>query len=230
MWRNLRRLACMEQFIAYYRVSTSRQGASGLGLEAQKSAVLSFLNNRPLIAAYTDIETGKNDNRPQLLKAIAQAQQTNSTLLIAKLDRLSRNLTFVSTLMDTKVKFICCDMPDANELTIHIFGALAQWERKRISDRTRSALQALKARGKRLGTPENFTAEARQQGPAKLKQIAAGNANNQKAKKVINLLSRNGKSLREIAAELNEAGFKTARGNSFSAEQVRRLINKSIAA
>ena len=154
----------MEQFIAYYRVSTSRQGASGLGLEAQKSAVLSFLNNRPLIAAYTDIETGKNDNRPQLLKAIAQAQQTNSTLLIAKLDRLSRNLTFVSTLMDTKVKFICCDMPDANELTIHIFGALAQWERKRISDRTRSALQALKARGKRLGTPENFTAEARQQG------------------------------------------------------------------
>ena len=87
-------------------------------------------------------------------------------------------------------------MPDANELTIHIFGALAQWERKRISDRTRSALQALKARGKRLGTPENFTAEARQQGPAKLKQIAAGNANNQKAKKVINLLSKNGKSLR----------------------------------
>src|ERR1700744_180593 len=116
----------MEQFIAYFRVSTQRQGQSGLGLEAQKSAVLSFLNNRTLVAEYTDIETGKNDNRPQLLKAIELAKQTNSILLIAKLDRLSRNLTFVSTLMDTKVKFICCDMPDANEITIHIFGDLAQ--------------------------------------------------------------------------------------------------------
>ena len=219
----------MEQFIAYYRCSTQRQGASGLGLEAQKSAVLSFLNDRILIADFTDIETGKNDNRPQLLRAIELAQQTNSILLIAKLDRLSRNLTFISTLMDTKVKFICCDMPDANELTISIFGALAQWERKRISDRTKAALGALKARGKKLGTPENFTIAARQMGPAKLKQIASINPNNQKARKVINLLSRNGKSLREIAAELNDAGFKTARGNQFNPEQVRRLINKSVA-
>jgi DNA invertase Pin-like site-specific DNA recombinase len=220
----------MEQFISYKRVSTSRQGASGLGIEAQEAAVKSFLNNRPLIAEYTDIETGKNDNRPELLKAIELAKQTNSTLLIAKLDRLSRNLTFVSTLMDTKVRFICCDMPDANELTIHIFGALAQWERKRISSRTKEALAALKARGTSLGTPENFTDAVRKMGPLKLKQIALSNPHNQKAKKVINLLSRNGKSLREIATELNEAGFKTARGNHFGPEQVRRLITKSIAA
>ena len=214
----------MEQFISYKRVSTSRQGASGLGLEAQEAAVKAFLNNRTLIAEFTDIETGKNDNRPQLLKAIELAKQTNSTLLIAKLDRLSRNLTFISTLMDTKVKFICCDMPDANELTISIFGALAQWERQRIGDRTRSALQVLKARGKRLGTPANFTEEVRKMGTMKLKEIANSNANNQKAKKLINLLSRNGKSLREIAIELNEAGFKTSRGNHFGPEQVRRLL------
>jgi len=214
----------MEQFIAYFRVSTSRQGASMLGLEGQKTAVLSYLNKRPLVAEFTDIETGKNDNRPQLLKAIDLAKQTNSILVIAKLDRLSRNLTFISTLMDAKVKFLCCDMPDANELTIHIFAALAQWERVRIADRTRTALAALKARGKRLGTPKNFTDEVRKMGPARVRQIASENPNNQKAKKVVNLLSRNGKNLREIAVELNEAGFKTSKGSQFRPEQVRRLI------
>lgn len=224
MWRGLRRLASMEQFIAYFRVSTQRQGQSALGLEAQKSAVLSFLNTRTLLAEYTDIETGKNDFRPQLLKAVELAKQTNSTLVIAKLDRLSRNLTFISTLMDAKIKFLCCDMPDANELTIHIFAALAQWERKRISSRTKEALQQLKKRGIQLGTPQNFTEQVRKMGPAKLKKIAEANPNNQKAKKVVNLLSKNGKSLREIAVELNEAGFKTSRGSDFGPEQVRRLI------
>ncbi len=218
----------MEQFISYKRVSTSRQGASGLGLEAQEAAVLSFLNNRPLLAEFTDIETGKNDNRPELLKAIELAKQTNSILLIAKLDRLSRNLTFVSTLMDTKVKFICADMPDANELTIHIFGALAQWERKRIGERTKAALEQLTLKGKKLGTPANFTNEVRSLGPQKMKEKANNNPNNQKAKKLINLLSKNGKSLREIAFELNEAGFKTSKGCQFGREQVRRLITNNI--
>ena len=215
----------MDQFIAYYRVSTSRQGLSMLGLEGQKSAVLSYLNNKPLLAEFTDVETGKNDNRPQLIQAIDLAKQTNSILVIAKLDRLSRNLTFISTLMDAKIKFLCCDMPDANELTIHIFAALAQWERVRIAERTRTALAVLKARGKKLGKPENFTEEVRKMGPIRLKQIATENPNNQKAKKVINLLNRNGKNLREIAIELNEAGFRTSRGNQFGPEQVRRLIS-----
>lgn len=215
----------MGGFIAYYRVSTQRQGASGLGLEAQKNAVLSFLNNQTLLAEYTDVETGKNDFRPELLKAIELAKQSNATLVIAKLDRLSRNLTFISTLMDTKVRFICCDMPDANELTISIFGALAQWERQRIADRTRLALQELKKRGVKLGTPQNFTDKVRNMGVKKIIQMAESNPNNQKAKKVINLLHKNGKSLREIAIELNEAGFKTSRGGYFAPEQVRRLIN-----
>lgn len=214
----------MGSFIAYYRVSTQRQGASGLGLEAQKNAVLSFLNNQALLAEFTDVETGKNDFRQELLKAIELAKQSNSTLVIAKLDRLSRNLTFISTLMDTKVRFICCDMPDANELTISIFGALAQWERQRIADRTRLALHELKKRGVKLGTPENFTDKVRKMGVKKIIQIAESNPNNQKAKKVINLLHKNGKSLREIAIELNEAGFKTSRGGCFAPEQVRRLL------
>ena len=215
----------MEQFISYYRCSTQRQGLSGLGLDAQRNSVLSFLNNRTVLAEFTDVESGKNDHRPELLKAIELAKQTNSTLLIAKLDRLSRNLTFVSTLMDTKVRFICCDMPDANELTIHIFGALAQWERKKISSRTKDALQQLKKR-KKLGTPANFTDAVRKLGPLKMTEIANANQNNQKARKLINLLSKNGKSLREIAVELNEACFKTSRGNQFGPEQVRRLINQ----
>jgi len=214
----------MEQFIAYYRCSTQRQGQSGLGLEAQKKSVLSFLNNRTLVAEFTDIETGKNDNRPELIKAIELARQTNSILLIAKLDRLSRNLTFVSTLMDAKVKFICADMPDANELTIHIFGALAQWERKRIGERTKGAMEQLKLKGKKLGCPANFTDTVRSMGPLKMIEKAKSNPNNQKASKLINLLNKNGKSLRQIAAELNEAGFKTAKGNQFGPEQVRRLI------
>lgn len=215
----------MDGFIAYYRVSTQRQGQSGLGLEAQRASVLSFLNNRPLIGEFTDIETGKSDTRPQLLKAIELAKQSNSTLVIAKLDRLSRNLTFVSTLMDTKVKFICVDMPDANELTIHIFGALAQWERKRISERTKAAMAQLKNKGVKLGSPQNFTESVRTMGPQKIKQQAEVNTNNQKARKVINLLSKNGKSLRQITLELNEAGFKTSRGKAFRPEQVRRLIS-----
>ncbi len=214
----------METFIGYYRVSTQRQGQSGLGLDSQKNAVLSFLNSRVIQAEFTDIESGKNDNRPELLKAIELSKQTNSTLLIAKLDRLSRNMTFISTLMDAKVKFICVDMPEASELTIHIFAALAQWERKRISERTTDALRQLKKRGIKLGTPENFTYKTRKLGPVKLKEKAITNPNNQKAKKLIGLLNKEGKTLRAIAAELNESGFKTSRNGIFRPEQVRRLL------
>jgi DNA invertase Pin-like site-specific DNA recombinase len=130
--------------------------------------------------------------------------------------------------MDTKVKFICCDMPDANELTINIFGALAQWERKRISERTTEALKQLKKKGVKLGTPGNFTVEVRKQGPLKIKENAISNPNNQKAKKLIGLLNKEGKTLRKIAEELNESGFKTSRGGSFRPEQVRRLIVKDL--
>jgi len=217
-----------QSFVAYYRVSTQRQGQSGLGLDAQRNSVLGFIRDRSLIGEFKDIETGKNDNRPELLKAIAKVKETNSTLVIAKLDRLSRNLTFISTLMDAKIRFVCCDLPDANELTIHIFGALAQWERKRISERTKDALSQLKKRGIKLGRPENFTVESRKMGSIKMKEKAKSDPNNIKATKMISLLSSTGRTLREIASELNEYGFTTSRGLNFSAEQVRRLRLQSI--
>lgn len=214
-----------QSYIGYYRVSTQRQGMSGLGLEAQRSAVLNYIGNRPLLGEFKDIESGKNDNRPELLKAIQKSKETNSILVIAKLDRLSRNLNFITLLQSEKVRFVCCDLPDANELTIHIFGALAQWERQRISERTKLALNQLKQRGVKLGKPENLSLRARVKGASKMKEKSSNNPNNIKAKKIINLLHKNGKSLREIANELNESGFKTANNNQFRPEQVRRLLN-----
>ena len=131
----------MQRFVAYYRVSTKKQGQSGLGLDAQRSSVLSFVKDQDrLVAEFCDIESGKNDQRPELEKAIEHAKMHKARLVIAKLDRLSRNMTFVSSLMDSHVSFVCADMPDANEFTIHIFAALAQQERKMIGERTKKSL------------------------------------------------------------------------------------------
>ena len=213
-----------QSFIGYYRVSTQKQGVSGLGLDSQKSAVHSFIGNRSLIAEFKDIESGKNDNRPELLKAIQKTKETGSTLVIAKLDRLSRNLNFITLLQNEKVKFVCCDLPDANELTINIIGAMAQSERKLISERTKSPLVQLKKRGVKLGSPENLTNDARLKGSMKMIEKSRKNDNNIKARKVIHLLKSNGMTLREIAKELTESGFKTSKGLTFKAKQVRRLL------
>ena len=214
-----------KQYVPYYRVSTTRQGQSGLGLAAQKDSVNKFIKcDDCIIQEFTDIETGKNNERPELAKAIALAQKKDAILVIAKLDRLSRNLTFISALMDAKIKFIATDMPDANELTIHIFASLAQWERKRISERTKDALAQLKKRGVKLGSPQNWNDEVRVLGPLKRKEIASKNPNNVKAKKIAKLLKRDGKTLVEIAVELNESDFKTSRGGRFAPEQVIRLL------
>jgi len=138
----------LKAYVAYYRVSTQRQGASGLGLDSQRSAVLQFIksNGNRIIKEFTEIESGKNNKRPELLKAIEFAQQNDCTLIVAKLDRLSRDMNFITALMASKVKFIAADMPEANSLTLHIIAALAEYERKMISERTRSALQAKKQR------------------------------------------------------------------------------------
>jgi DNA invertase Pin-like site-specific DNA recombinase len=145
------------KFIAYYRVSTARQGASGLGLEAQQEAVSQFLKGGSweLIGTFTEVETGKGADalarRPQLKAALDACRKQGATLVIAKLDRLARNVHFVSGLMESKVKFVACDMPEANELTIHIMAAFAEHEAKRISQRTKDALAIARARGVRLG-------------------------------------------------------------------------------
>ncbi len=154
----------MKNYVAYYRVSTIKQGFSGLGLEAQREAIQRFLGNAPIIAEYTEIESGSKNNRAELDKAILHAKNDSATLVIAKLDRLSRNVSFIFALRDAKVDFICADMPDANTMTIGIFAVLAQHERELISYRTKAALQAKKAQGYTLGKPQNLTYDARKKG------------------------------------------------------------------
>ena len=142
------------RYISYYRVSTKRQGASGLGLDAQQVDVHRLLVERSgrEIAHYTDIEMGKNPDRPELMKAIAHAKMANATLVVAKLDRLARNVAFTSALMDSGADFVCCDCKDANRFTLHILAAVAEEEARKIGERTKKALDAAKARGVKLGS------------------------------------------------------------------------------
>ena len=212
-------------YFAYYRVSTQKQGASGLGLEAQRAAARAFVADPvALREEYVEIESGKKNHRPQLLAAIAAARQAGGVLLIAKLDRLSRNAGFIFTLRDAGVEFVCCDMPDANTLTVGLFAVLAQHERETISKRTKDALTAKKARGATLGTPANLTAAARQYGLAVRQQNARENQANKQASRVVTLLQLQGHNLTQIARELNEAGYRTRRGKAFHLATVRRLL------
>jgi DNA invertase Pin-like site-specific DNA recombinase len=211
------------KYVAYYRVSTKKQGESGLGLEAQRIAVLNYIqkNGNKIIAEFTEVESGKNDFRPELLKAISLAKENDAKLVIAKLDRLSRNVTFISQLMDSQVKFICCDMPEANELTIYIFAAIAQHERKRIRERIKEALDA-----KRVREPEwrpgkaNMTREIQEQAWEAHRMQARLNQANRHAYHYIKSLKDEGLSYRKIADRLNTENYRTSRGNKFSAQQV----------
>ncbi len=217
----------MNTYIAYYRVSTQKQGNSGLGLEAQKTMVKHYLkDNDVLLAEFEEVESGKNDNRPQLQKAIEKCKNEGAVLLIAKLDRLSRNAGFIFLLKDSQVNFKCCDMPEANSLTIGIMAVLAQEERELISKRTIAALEELRNKGKKLGSPQNLTREAQKQGAEAMRQKALNNENNRKATALIVSLRETGKSYTKIAQQLNDNGFKTSRGYTFSASQVMVLYDR----
>ena len=217
----------MQNYVAYYRVSTKQQGESGLGLEAQKTMVKNFLKNDDvLICEYEEVESGKNNNRPQLLKAIEKSKSEGATLLIAKLDRLSRNAGFIFLLKDSNVDFKCCDMPEANSLTIGIMAVLAQEERELISKRTISALQELKAKGVKLGNPKNLTPEAQKMGSEAMRLKALSNENNRKATALIVSLRNAGKTYGKIADDLNINGFKTSRGCEFTSSQVLVLYDR----
>lgn len=219
----------MQKYIAYYRVSTQKQGQSGLGLEAQKSTVTKFLSNDGvLLHEFTDVESGKKDDRPNLLRAIEQCKKENAILLIAKLDRLSRNVGFIYTLRDTRVQFKCCDMPDANSVTIGIMAVLAQEERERTSQRTKDALAELKKQGIRLGSPKNLNDSAREKGLKIRQKNALEDENNRKATALICALRNEGKSFYSITKQLNSFGFKTRRGNSFTQVQVKTLFERSL--
>ncbi|MDJ1498253.1 recombinase family protein [Cytophagaceae bacterium DM2B3-1] len=219
----------MKKFVAYYRVSTIKQGQSGLGLEAQRAAVSQFVKDNMLIKGeFIEVESGKRNDRIQLREAIAFAKDKSATLIIAKLDRLSRNAGFIFALRDSGVDFICADMPDANTLTVGIFAVLAQHERELISQRTKAALQAKKEKGFLLGKPENLTREAGEKGRASYKKIAAENENNRRATALILSLRASGMKWLHIANTLNQTGFKTSKGKPFQAVQVQRLYQRSL--
>lgn len=217
----------MKKYIAYYRVSTRKQG---LGLEAQRSTVEAYINNMQdanLIAEYSEKESGKDNNRVQLNEAIAQCKRDSATLVIAKLDRLSRNVSFIFALRDAGIDFICCDLPEFNSLTLAIFAGLAQQERELISSRTKAAL-AEKKKVKALGTPANLLAnmdKAISNSKNTRKAKAMQNDNNRKAFSLIQALRCNGNSWNSIALKLNDNGFRTPNNSSFSAIQVQRIYN-----
>jgi DNA invertase Pin-like site-specific DNA recombinase len=209
------------KYVAYYRVSTDKQGDSGLGLEAQRSDIRRFIHPNNIDIELTEIESGRKQIRPVLNEAVTLCKKHGATLLIAKLDRLARNVSFVSTLMNSGVKFIAVDMPQATELTIHIYAAMAEDEAKRISSRTKAALKVKKEQGYKLGKPENLTQEARLKGAKIMRTKAIENTNNQRARAFLGLL--NG-TLQVKAQQLNENGFRTAKNCLFTPMQVRRLL------
>jgi DNA invertase Pin-like site-specific DNA recombinase len=212
----------IRRFVAYYRVSTDRQGKSGLGLDAQQAAVLAFINgNAELVAEFTEIESGKRADRPELAKALEACRRQKAKLVIAKLDRLSRNLAFIATLMESGVEFVAVDNPHANKLTVHILAAVAQHEREMISERTKAALQAARARGTRLGNPD--LAKAAKRGTAAVKANARRFAAN--VLPIIKDIERGGAtSANAIAAKLNERNVKTARGGKWTHVQVGAVL------
>lgn len=216
----------MPAYVAYYRVSTQKQGASGLGLEAQQASVVRFLNGGRPAKEYVEVESGKKNQRPQLRAAMAAARTVGGVLLIAKLDRLSRNAGFIFALRDSGVDFICCDMPDANTLTVGLFAVLAQHERETISRRTKDALTAKKARGAQLGTPVNLTAESRQRSLEVRRQNTHQHSGLRQATALITSRRAQGVSFRQIAGELNALGFTARRGGTFNQKQVQRLSER----
>ncbi|ADV66421.1 recombinase family protein [Deinococcus maricopensis] len=213
--------------IAYFRVSREKQAQSGLGLEAQAAAVTAFVQQRgyDVVAEYTEVETGTSRKRRIAIhRAIEHAKREGAVLLIAKLDRLSRNLHFVSGLMESGVRFTAVDMPEANHLSIQIMAVMAEQEARAISTRTREALTAAKARGVKLGSPKPMTEMVRAKGREAVSQ--AFREAYRREYGYISLMRKSGMSLRAIAARLNQEGLRTRSGSEWTAVQVSRILNK----
>jgi DNA invertase Pin-like site-specific DNA recombinase len=247
----------MNKIVAYYRVSTKRQGESGLGLEGQESAVLAYAkaSDSTIVASFTEVESGRKSDRPELKRALAHARMTRATLCIAKLDRLSRNVAFLATMMEAGTPFVCCDNPHATPLTIHILAAVAQDEAKRISERTKAALAAYKA-GKHVskrikaqyphGVPaqvvretagklgaalpqcRNLTAEASRKGHERGVKAASASATKHADEfaPLVQELRRQGATLRAIAEELNARECVTRRDKPWTQVAVFRLLRR----
>jgi DNA invertase Pin-like site-specific DNA recombinase len=214
------------KFVAYRRVSTKRQGASGLGLEAQERMIADHIARvgGKLLSSFTEVESGKRNDRPQLRKALALARKQKATLVVAKLDRLARNVAFVSALMESKVEFKAADFPEANRLMIHILAAVAEYEAKLISDRTKAGLESRRLRGFILGTIANLVAG---KSPAPAMNKAKAQAEAERLRPVINQMSKDGiTSVRSVCAALNDRGYVTGRGMAWHPTSVARLLSR----
>jgi len=217
------------KYVTYYRVSTQRQGLSGLGLEAQKQSVGEFIKTRPgeLIESFTEVQSGRKDDRTELLKALRKCRLSGATLLIAKLDRLSRSASFLMALKESSVSFIACDMPEANNLTVGIMALMAEHEAEMISQRTKAALAAAKARGVRLGNPNLHLVRHNDTSVATKTRIKSAKSRNMEIRSMIQEIEEEAGhklSSRQIAAHLNEAGCTTTRGKPFSNVAVLRIL------
>lgn len=213
----------MTKFVAYYRVSTDRQGQSGLGLEAQRDAVARHIGQAELVAEYTEVESGRKNDRVQLAAALAKAKSTKSTLVIAKLDRLARNVHFITGLLESGVNFVCADMPEADRTFLQMAAVFAEWEARKISDRTKAALAAAKARGQVLGSPK--LAEAGALGIQSIKARAAAYAE-RVGPIVRDIIAKSGaKTMRDIAQVLTARCVETPRGGQvWHPSQVSNLL------
>lgn len=216
----------MKNFVSYLRVSTQRQGASGLGLEAQREIIKQSVGST--VAEFVEVESGRKTERPALHAALAVCRRDGCTLVVAKLDRLARNLNFLTALLSSDVEIFFCDFPQANKMVLHIIGAIAQYEAELISQRTRAALEAKKAQGTKLGKPENLmnvhyeaVAKSNETNRAKWHD----NANNRRATAYLLTLPK--MTLREYAERLNADGFCTGTGKPFHGSQVGRLLARA---
>lgn len=218
------------RFVAYYRVSTAKQGLSGLGLEAQRQTVLQSVADAELLEEFTEVESGKLNSRPQLQAALKHARLTNSTLIVAKLDRLSRNAAFLNELFDADVPIRCADMPFADRFTVGILAQVAQWERERISERTKAALSVAKARGRILGgkRPNQRYVNAVGRHKAAIARQATATQRRLDILPYVDAARAAGhNSLRGIARYLNGRRIGAPRGGDWQASQVARLLSRA---
>lgn len=203
------------KFVAYLRVSTDRQGKSGLGLDAQRDSVRRFVADRAgtiIAPEYVEVESGKHNDRPQLAKALKRCRLTGAILVVAKLDRLSRNAAFLLTLRDSGVEFVAADLPEANTMTVGVMAVVAQHEREAISARTKAALAAAKAHGTRLGGPRAGSADIRQfQATAVAANQAKAGARAEELREIMEAMQAECLTLQAMANRLNEQGVLTSR-------------------
>lgn len=215
------------RFVAYYRVSTAKQGQSGLGLEAQRQTVLQSVGDGELLEEFTEVESGKLNSRPELQAALKHARLTKSILIVAKLDRLSRNAAFLNQLFDADVPIRCADMPFADRFTVGILAQVAQWERERISDRTKAALVVARARGRALGgkRPNQRCVNAAGRHRSAATRRAASAQRKLDVMPYVDAARAAGHtSLRGMARYLNDRRIAAPRGGEWQAAQIARLL------